>query len=128
MSEQYDNLPNVLQMKFIKYLIPYFKKHTIVSAACVAGFVGAITQLIILNTYPFPSEFNLKNILMFLIVSFVISALIGFPMKLSNLFPHLENTYYKQLGSFNGAIHDGISGIIVQITLLIIFLINHKIH
>ena len=53
-------LPKFIQKyKFIKYLIPYFKKHTILAAALIAGFIGATTQLIILSLYKFPT--NLKN-------------------------------------------------------------------
>jgi hypothetical protein len=54
----------------------------------------------------------------FLITSFVISALYGFIIKLSNLFPHLVDTYYKNLGTYRSMYLDGISGMIVQITLL----------
>ena len=41
-------------------------------------------------------------------------------MKATKLFPYLEETYYKNLGPVTGAIHDGISGLIVQITLLVL--------
>ena len=123
MSENYYKLPNLLQeYKFIKYLIPYFKKHTLLSAALIAGFIGATTQYIIINLYKFPTNSNnLFYIFKFLIISFIVSALYGFLMKATNLFPYLEETYYKNLGEFKGAIHDGVSGLIVQITLLVIF-------
>ena len=123
MSENYYKLPNFLQeYKFIKYLIPYFKKHTLLSAALIAGFIGATTQYIIINLYKFPTNSNnLFYIFKFLIISFIVSALYGFLMKATNLFPYLEETYYKNLGEFKGAIHDGVSVLIVQITLLVIF-------
>ena len=60
LSENYDKLPNIIQYDFIEYLIPYFKKHTLLSAALIAGFIGATTQVIIVNIYPFPKDF--KNI------------------------------------------------------------------
>ena len=41
-------------------------------------------------------------------------------MKATKLFPHLVETYYKELGPIKGIIHDGVSGLIVQITLLVI--------
>jgi hypothetical protein len=45
-------------------------------------------------------------------------------MKLSGLFPILEATYYKNLEANGGVVrsmyHDGISGLIVQCTLLVI--------
>jgi hypothetical protein len=48
-------------------------------------------------------------------------------MKWSNLFPHLEKTYYNYLGNLKGFYHDGVSGMIVQITLLIVlYVLNNK--
>lgn len=126
MAENYDRLPRSIQeQKFIKYLIPYFKKHTLLSAALVAGFVGATTQYIILYLYRFPNNItDIYNILVFLLVSFVVSGLYGFIMKASKLFPHLDATYYKELGHLGGAYHDGISGLIVQVTLLVLYQIK----
>ena len=92
------------------------------SAALVAGFVGATTQYIILYLYRFPNNItDIYNILEFLLVSFVVSGLYGFIMKASKLFPHLDATYYKELGHLGGAYHDGISGLIVQATLLVLY-------
>ena len=126
MSENYDKLPKFLQdYKFIKYLIPYFQKHTLLAAALIAGFIGATTQFIILKVYKFPN--NLNQVLKFLIISFIISGLYGFMMKASKLFPYLEATYYKKLGNFKGFIHDGISGLVVQITLLLIYFVKRHI-
>ena len=54
MSENYDYLPKFIQKyKFIEYLIPYFKKHTLLAAALIAGFIGATTQYIIIKLYKF---------------------------------------------------------------------------
>ena len=39
-------------------------------------------------------------------------------MKGSKLFPHLDKTYYKELGTVRSMYHDGISGIIVQLTII----------
>ena len=127
MSENYNKLPKFLQnYKFIKYLIPYFEQHTILSAALIAGFVGATTQSIILYLYKFPT--NLKNIgyiLKFLLITFIISGLFGFIIKASQLFPYLVATYYKKLGTVKSIIHDGISGLIVQVTLIFLILVNN---
>lgn len=117
--ENYKSMPKFVQSyKFLVYLKPYFEMHTLLAAALIAGFVGAITQYIILSLYKFPN--NSGDIPEFLLISFIISALFGFIMKMSKLFPHLDATYYKNLGPINGALHDGISGLIVQITLLFI--------
>ena len=121
MSENYNKLLPMLQFDFIKYLQPYFEKHTILSAALIAGFIGFCTQPIILNIQNFPTNiYNYQIILQFLLITFIISSLFGFIMKWSNLFPHLNNTYYKNLGTIRSMYHDGISGIIVQLTILFI--------
>ena len=123
MSLNYEILPASLQMSFVKNLAPYFEKHTLLAAALIAGFVGATTQPLILMITPFPKSLsNIKYLIKFLTVSFIISALYGFVMKWSGLFPHLEEYYYKPLGVFRSMYHDGISGLIVQVTLLLLLL------
>ena len=51
MSENFESLPSIIQklMPFIKDLKPYFQQHTLLAAALIAGFVGATTQVIILQ-------------------------------------------------------------------------------
>jgi len=130
MALNYDKLPKFFQsFKFIKFLNPYFKKHTLLAAALIAGFVGFVTQALILYISPFPSinKFDNKtimDILKFLLLTFVVSALYGIPMKTSGLFPHLDDTYYKSAGVFGGMWYDGFSGIIVQSTILFLFYIK----
>tara|TARA_Y100000389_G_scaffold55353_1_gene51206 strand:+ start:336 stop:794 length:459 start_codon:yes stop_codon:yes gene_type:complete len=114
-------VPNIINetMPFIKDLNPYFKEHTLLSAALIAGFVGATTQPLILKITPFPkSLFNFQYLAKFFLVTFVISALYGFVMKATKLFPRLDKYYYNKLGVVKSMYHDGISGLIVQITLL----------
>jgi hypothetical protein len=120
LSENYYNLPDIIKnnFPFIGYLVPYFEKHTLLDAALIAGFIGAVTQFIILKIVKLPQKF--KNSINFLIISFIVSALFGFVMKFSKLFPNLDETYYKNLGPIRGMYHDGVSGIIVQITLLLL--------
>jgi hypothetical protein len=120
LSENYYNLPDIIKnnFPFIGYLVPYFEKHTLLDAALIAGFIGAVTQFIILKLVKLPQKF--KNSINFLIISFIVSALFGFVMKFSKLFPNLDETYYKNLGPIRGMYHDGVSGIIVQITLLLL--------
>ena len=121
MSLNYEILPASLQMPFVKYLTPYFEKHTLLAAALIAGFVVATTLPLIFMITPFPKNINnVKYIIKYLTVTFIISALYGFVMKWSGLFPHLEEYYYKPLGVFNSMYHDGISGLIVQVTLLLL--------
>jgi hypothetical protein len=117
------------QMPFVGYLKPYFEHHTLLAAALIAGFVGATTQPIILLITPFPKNTNdLKYILTFLVVTFIVSALYGFVMKLSGLFPYLDRYYYNNLGVFRSMYHDGVSGLIAQITLLLLFVVNNHTH
>ena len=131
MSENYYKLPSFLQYNFIKYLIPYFKKHTVLSAALIAGFVGAATQYLIIYVYKLYNSNNnklnsIKDIIIFLIITFIISSLFGILMKSTKLFPYLDEYYYKPLGLIKSMYHDGISGLIVQGTLLFILFIVYK--
>jgi len=105
----------------MKYLQPYFEKHTILSAALIAGFIGAGAQFIILNVHALPK--NIYSLATFMVATFVISALYGFLMKATKLFPYLDDTYYKKLGTVRSMYHDGISGIIVQVNLFVILYI-----
>ena len=116
MSENYEKLPHFFQIDFVKYLRGYFTKHTILAAALIAGFVGATTQAIILQFHKLPT--NITSYVTFTVTSFVISALYGFIIKFSKLFPHLVDTYYDNLGTYRSMYTDGISGIVVQTTLL----------
>ena len=135
MTENLDKLPKVVKkiLPFIEYLKPYFKRHTLLAAALIAAFVGATTQLIIVNIMAFPTTMreitNLKKMALFMTLSFIVSALYGFIMKFSKLFPILETTYYKQLEEnhsvWRSMYHDGISGLIVQFT-LIVFIVLKK--
>ena len=128
MCLNYDKLPQFFKKKkFIQYLIPYFKKHTLLAAALIAGFVGFGAQFIILNIQKYPNvkTLNSKEVFTFMLLTFVISALYGLPMQASKLFPHLDATYYKNLGLVGGMLHDGYSGLIVQFTVYVsLYLFN----
>jgi len=118
-SNYYDRLPTILKwFKDPKILQPYFKHHTILSAFLLAAFAGAIAQFFILQIHKLPTKSN--DVYSYLLVTFIISGIVGLFMQYSGLYPILDETYYKHLGKVNGFIHDGISGLIVQITLLVI--------
>ena len=128
LSEGYETLPEFMKYDFIRYLKPYFEKHTLLAAALIAGFIGVTCQMIIVNIMDFPRDLkNHTNIIHFMILSFIISALYGFIMKFSKLFPYIEDTYYKNLGTVRSMYHDGISGIMVQFTILFLILIHRTI-
>ena len=120
MSDNYYSLPTSMQYDFVRYLRLYFKKHTTMSAASIAGIIGAITQVLIMQFSNIPKKILSVDTLRFLLISFAISGLLGFPIKWSGLFPYLNEYYYKPLGDIRGAYHDGISGLIVQGTILLI--------
>jgi hypothetical protein len=129
LSIQYNSLPFILKkFKFIGYLQPYFNHHTYLSSFLIAGIIGYIVEYIINYFIEFPFLYNntihLKKILIFLFISFIISGMFGFIMKASKLFPYLTNSYYKKLGPINAAFTDGISGVIVQITMLFLYYYN----
>lgn len=88
----------------------YFDNHTILSAALIAGFVGAVTFVVIYmlfgNKVPKLSAFNM-------IVIFSISSLMGIPMRLSGLFPILDKYYYQKIPRIQSYLADGLSGIMV---------------
>ena len=122
MSLNYEKLPQYFQMDFVKYLNPYFKHHTVLAAALIAGFVGVTTQPIILSIMAFPqSIFDIAYVSKFMILSFIISSLYGFVIKWSKLFPYLEKHYYEKLGVARSMYTDGVSGLVVQFTLLVIY-------
>ena len=122
MSLNFEKIPTIIQqrMPFIKDLKPYFQHHTLLAAALIAGFIGGTTQPIIITFMQFPKKnSSVTYIIKFLILSFIVSALYGFLMKWSKLFPYLQTHYYDKLGLVRSLYHDGISGLIVQLTLLV---------
>lgn len=126
LSLNVDYIPKMLDVAFpfIRFLKPYFEHHTLLSAALIAGFVGATTQLIIILIMSFPeNNSNFKYVMTFLFLSFIISALYGFAMKWSGLFPYLDRYYYNKLGVKRSMYHDGVSGLVVQ-TALLLFSVN----
>jgi hypothetical protein len=126
---RYDYLPCFFKkFKFIRYLQPYFKHHTILASTLIAGIIGLIVQYIITRVYTFQvynanwNATNIKQIGILLFISFIISGLFGFAMKASRLFPYLTKSYYKKLGPVHAAYTDGVSGLVVQSTMIAIYL------
>lgn len=98
------------KMKWVKVLNPYFKRHTLLGAALIAGFVGAVTAVVVLGTAP-----KLPSPIMFLYIT-LISGLMGFPIISSNAFPILNETYYKNLPRYYSFLTDSLSGSLVAMT------------
>ena len=101
----------------------YFDQHTPLAAILLAGIVGFGAQAIILSIVDFPGGF--RSSFKFFFVTFVVSALFGLLMNdawptSTRLFPIISNTYYKDLGKIRSMVTDGESGLIVNLTLLIL--------
>lgn len=116
-----DALPILNFVKSFDWFIslkPYFKQHTPLAAALIAGFVGYTTQMLIYALVGFPLYKSASTIdyVMFVAASVVLSGVGGFLMQKSKLFPILEKTYYKELGTTRAFFTDIYSGIIVQLT------------
>jgi len=89
----------------------YFNHHTVLAAALIAGFVGAVTFIIIYGLYNGVPSFNTFNMAMI----FLISALLGYPMRYSGLFPILDKYYYQVMPRWQSFVADGLSGLMVSI-------------
>lgn len=108
------------QMKWVTVLKPYFEYHTLLGAALIAGFVGAFTRALMLSL-PGPQNQPWAAIWLF-----VLSGLVGIPMRFSGLFPMLERHYYEPLGFIYSFITDGFSGIVVGATYATIVSMTRK--
>ena len=114
MSEGYIKFLGIENMKWVTTLKDYFKYHTVLGAALIAAFVGAIAYVLIIYAF---EKLNITNVVYKLLTVFLISSLIGIPMRYTGLFPILNKYYYEPLGFVYSFITDGMSGVIVAITL-----------
>jgi len=101
-------------------LRPYFNEHTLLSAALIAGFIGAITFCVLYLIYGNIPKMSVYNIF----IIFIISALMGFPIRLSKLFPRLDKHYYQVVPRIQSFLADGLSGIMVAVVYY--FIINYN--
>lgn len=104
-------------MKWVTTLREYFKYHTLLGAALIAAFVGAIAYVLIIYAFEI---LNVNDKLYQFIIIFLISGLLGLPMRYSGLFPVLDKYYYKPLGFNYSFITDSMSGVVVAITLFLL--------
>ena len=103
-------------LSWVVALRPYFEHHTVLSAAAIAGVVGAGTSVIIDKFTP--RVVSESNLLYLLWVSFV-SAVVGIPMRYSGMFPYLKEYYYDPL-PITTIFSDALSGVIVALTMMYI--------
>jgi hypothetical protein len=115
-EDKLPHLPSPLDVhnwNWVKVLRPYFKKHTLLGAALIAGFVGAFTAYLM-------TFVNIKDTYNYAIVLTLLSGIVGIPMRYSGLFPHLKTYYYDKLDFQTSFLTDAFSGIIVALTMYII--------
>lgn len=115
-SEQKLKFMGIEKLNWVVTLRPYFEYHTVLSAAAIAGVVGAVTSVIINKTTP--KSFTDSNLLYLLWVAFI-SALVGIPMRYSGLFPILKKYYYDPL-PITTIFSDALSGLVVALTMMYI--------
>ena len=85
----------------------YFRNHTPLAAALIAGFVGALTYaLLTFFDVERPSYYAVATV-------FMVSALVGFPMQWSGFFPILNRYYYEIMPRYQSFLADGLSGVMV---------------
>ena len=105
----FDVFINLAPPPFGKRLLKgYFRKHTVLAAALIAGFVGAVTFALIASLIDV-RDASPRNLL----AVFVVSALVGFPMQASGMFPFLNQHYYEKMPRFQSFLADGLSGAMV---------------
>lgn len=117
MSEGNISFLGIENMKWVTVLKDYFDYHTLLGAALIAAFVGAVAYVLIILTI---DTLNVANKIIQLVLIFLISGLVGIPMRYSGLFPILDKYYYKPLGFTYSFITDSMSGVVVAITLFLL--------
>ena len=93
------------------------KEHTLLAAALLAAFAGVIAYVLIIYTMEI---FGLSGPLPGIIVTSLVSGLVGIPMRYFGLFPVLKEHYYDKLGFWYSFGTDTFSGIVVAVTLYLI--------
>ena len=116
MAEGHIQFSGIENMKWVVVLKDYFKKHTLLAAALIAGFVGAVTQLVIELLFT-----KIKNTYVYTTCVLLLSGLIGLPMRYTGLFPVLKEHYYDPLGFPYSFSSDTFSGLVVMLTYYFLF-------
>lgn len=117
MSEGNISFLGIENMQWVTVLKEYFDYHTLLGAALIAAFVGAVAYVLIILTI---DTLNVSNKIIQLVLVFLISGLVGIPMRHSGLFPILVKHYYEPLGFTYSFITDSMSGVVVAITLFLL--------
>lgn len=105
-------LLGIERMRWVTNLKPYFQQHTLLAAALIAGFVGAVTLPLITLTKP--SDWNSK--VLSLVWVALVSGVVGVLMRYSGLFPYLTKYYYDTVPHWYSFLSDANSGVVVAVT------------
>lgn len=115
-SEEKLKFMGIEKLSWVVALRPYFEHHTVLSAAAIAGVVGAGTCVIINR---FTHELMSEYFLLYLVWVAFVSAALGIPMRYSGLFPYLKKYYYDPL-PITTIFSDALSGLVVALTMIYI--------
>lgn len=120
-AEKRIRLAGIGEWTWVRTLQPYFEKHTVLGAALIAGFVGAVAYVVI-SAPAFIESLSMPAYIAWVLV---VSALLGVPMRYSGLFPHLKRHYYDPLGLAVSASTDAFSGLVVCVSMLALEQLRH---
>lgn len=108
-------------MKWVRVLKEYFEEYSTLSAALLAGFVGASAYYYLVYILDYIKS---TTIIQVVVITFLVSGIIGIPMRYSGSFPVLTEYYYDRLGFNYSFITDAFSGLVVAATLFTLQKIN----
>lgn len=108
------------KMKWVTVLEEYFKSHTVLSAALLAGVVGSIAYIFSIYTLEYFKSIGYDSNVIGFITVFLVSGIVGLGMRFSSLYPKLDKYYYERLHPLYSFTADSMSGIIVMATLIVI--------
>lgn len=121
-SEQKLQLFGIHKWKWVVALRPYFAKHTVLSAALLAGFIGSVAYACI----TLPTFYQRLHPFESFVWMLIVSGGLGIPMRYSGLYPHLKKYYYDTLGFMYSLATDTLSGLIVCVTYICIKTVFQK--
>ena len=116
----YKDLPKALQTDITKYLTEYFRNHCIFKSAAIAGLAGMIIQTIITSIIEFPRVWKVGPIFNFMLISFLVSGILGFILQAVKRYPRLNRTH-KKICPIKGVILNGAAAIIVQLVVFALY-------
>lgn len=108
-AEKRLTLLGIENLSWVRTLEAYFEKHTVLAAALLAGFAGVMASLLI-------DSVRVKSRAAYVAWVAIASALVGIPMRYTEMFPHLVEHYYKPL-PVTTIFSDALSGVVVMLSM-----------